>query len=119
MQQSSNEFFDSKDYEDGWSFPMNPANIQMSRGPHSSAIDRMDCFSTEEKNRIKAVLALWGDGSASGVKAADGTITFGGVNKAFFEDIGLGSFVGIGDISVQPSGFTAGTEPARRFSREA
>lgn len=106
------EFFDSKDYEDGWSFPMNPANIQMSRGPHSSAIDRMDSFSTEDKNRIKAVLALWGDGSASGVKTADGTITFGGVNKAFFNDIGLGSFVGIGDISMQPSGSTGGNKPA-------
>lgn len=106
------EFFDSKDYEDGWSFPMNPANIQMSRGPHSSAIDRMDSFSTEDKNRIKAVLALWGNGSASGVKAADGTITFGGVDKAFFNDIGLGSFVGIGDISMQPSESTGGTKPA-------
>lgn len=100
------EFFDSKDYEDGWSFPMNPANIQMSRGPHSSAIDRMDSFSVEDRNRIKAVLALWGDGSASGLKAADGTISFGGVNKAFFDDIGLGEFAGIGDIATQSSGST-------------
>lgn len=98
------EFFDGKEYGDNWDFPINPANLQMSRGPHSSAIDRMDRFSAEDKNRIKAVLALWGDGSASGVKEADGTITFGGINKAFFEDIGLGSFVGIGDISVKPVG---------------
>ena len=103
------EFFDAKDYEDGWGFPMNPANIQMSRGPHSSAIDRMDSFSTDDKNRIKAVLALWGDGSASGVKATDGAITFGGINKEFFEDIGLGSFMGIGDISSQPVGPAGGS----------
>ena len=106
------EFFDSKDYEDGWSFPLNPANIQMSRGPHSSAIDRMDSFSTEDKSRIKAVLAIWGDGSAAGVKAANGTITFGSVSKAFFDDIGLGSFMGIGDISVQPAGSSGGGKPA-------
>ena len=105
------EFFDSKDYKDGWSFPMNPANTQMSRGPHSSAIDRMDSFSTDDKNRIKAVLALWGDGSASGVKSPDGTIAFGGVNKVFFDDIGLGSFVGIGDITLQSSESNGGAKP--------
>lgn len=103
------EFFDGKEYDDDWDFPMNPANVQMSRGPHSSAIDRMDNFSTEDKNRIKAVLALWGDGSASGVKEADGTVTFGGINKAFFEDIGLGSFAGIGDIFVKPIGASPDT----------
>lgn len=98
------EFFDGKEYGDNWGFPINPTNLQMSRGPHSSAIDRMDSFSDEDNNRIKAVLALWGDGSASGVKEADGTVTFGGINKAFFEDIGLESFIGIGDISVKPTG---------------
>lgn len=96
------EYFDGKEYGDNWDFPMNPANIQMSRGPHSSAIDRMDNLSTQDQNRVKAVLALWGDGSASGIKEADGTITFGGVNKVFFEDIGLGIFTGIGDILVKP-----------------
>lgn len=96
------EYFDGKEYGDNWDFPMNPANIQMSRGPHSSAIDRMDNLSTQDQNRVKAVLALWGDGSASGTKEADGTITFGGVNKVFFEDIGLGIFTGIGDILVKP-----------------
>ena len=96
------EYFDGKEYGDNWDFPTNPANIQMSRGPHSSAIDRMDNLSTQDQNRVKAVLALWGDGSASGTKEADGTITFGGVNKVFFEDIGLGIFTGIGDILVKP-----------------
>lgn len=54
------EYFDGKEYGDNWDFPMNPANIQMSRGPHSSAIDRMDNLSTQDQNRVKAVLALWG-----------------------------------------------------------
>lgn len=82
------EYFDGKEYGDNWDFPMNPANIQMSRGPHSSAIDRMDNLSTQDQNRVKAVLALWGDGSASGTKEADGTITFGGVNKVFLKTLG-------------------------------
>lgn len=98
------EYFDGKEFGDGWDFPMNPANAQMSRGPHSSAIDRMENFSDADKNRIKAVLALWGDGSAAGVKEPDGTITFGGINKAFFDDIGLGTFAGIADIAVSSVG---------------
>lgn len=98
------EFFDGKIYGDGWYFPMNPANVQMTRTTHSSAIDRLEAFSTEDKNRLKAVLALWGDGSATGVRAPDGTITFGGINKAFFDDICLNAFMGIGDITDKSTG---------------
>ena len=95
------EFFNGKEYGDEWDFPMNPANIQMKNGPHSSAIDRLDGFSESEKDRIKSVLAIWGNGSASGVQEQDGTITFGGINKAFFCDIGLDAFAGIGDLDAK------------------
>lgn len=97
------EYFDGKTYNEGWDFPLNPANIQMSRGPHSSAVDRMEFFSTTDKSRIKSVLALWGNGSASAIQNADGIITIGGVNKVFFEDIGLGLFNGIGKVNVNSS----------------
>ena len=95
------EYFNGKEYGDEWEFPLNPGNIQMKNGPHSSAIDRMDGVSANDKERIKTVLAIWGDGSASGVQAPDGTVTFGGINRTFFRDIGLGAFAGIGDLNIR------------------
>ena len=104
------EYFDGKKYGDEWSFPLNPGNRQMSRDRHSSTIDRLDSISVNDKNRLKAVFALWGDGSASGVKNEDGTIFFGGVNSAFLADIGLESFNGIGDIvTTVPESTTSAT----------
>lgn len=104
------EFFDGKIYGDGWLFPLNPANVQMSKDPHSSAIDRIESFSIDDRNRLKAIFAIWGDGSASGVKEPDGTIFFGGINKKFFEDIGLSAFSGIGDIKVSGASSKDNTE---------
>lgn len=95
------EYFDGKIFGDGWYFPLNPGNVQMSRDPHSSAIDRIESLSLEDRSRLKAIFALWGDGSASGIKESDGTIRFGGINKKFFTDIGLDSFEGIGDLKIE------------------
>ena len=98
------EYFDGKLYGDDWYFPMNPGNIQMAKDPHSSAIDRLDTFAVSDKNRLKSVFALWGDGSASGIKEANGEVLFGGVNQKFLDDIGLGAFTGIGEIIDKASG---------------
>lgn len=95
------EYFDGKIYGDEWYFPLNPGNVQMSKDPHSSAIDRIESLSLGDRSRLKAIFALWGDGSASGIKEADGTIRFGGINKKFFDDIGLDSFEGIGDLKTE------------------
>ena len=101
------EYFDGKQYGDVWFFPLNPANIQMTRAPHSSAIDRLETISHDDKARLKAVFALWGDGSAAGRKESDGTITFGRINKAFLDDIGLSLFTGIGEITDQSTDHAA------------
>ena len=93
------EYFDGKTYGDGWVFPLNPGHFQMARESHSSTIDRMESFSQEDRNRLKSVLALWGDGTASGIRKNDGTLFVGGLNKAFLEDINLGFFSGIGEIT--------------------
>lgn len=98
------EYFDGKQYDDGWYFPLNPANVQMARTPHSSAIDRLETIPDNDKSRLKAIFALWGDGSATGLKEADGTITFGGINRAFLDDVGLLAFVGIGEIIDKTTG---------------
>ena len=98
------EYFDGKLYGDGWYFPMNPSNAQMANDPHSSAIDRLENISTDDKNRLKAVFAIWGDGSAAGVKETDGTLWFGGLRQAFLADIGLEAFSGIGEIVDKTTG---------------
>lgn len=98
------EYFDGKLYGDGWYFPMNPSNAQMANDPHSSAIDRLENISTDDKNRLKAVFAIWGDGSAAGVKETDGTLWFGGLCQAFLADIGLEAFSGIGEIVDKTTG---------------
>lgn len=98
------EYFDGKLYGDEWYFPINPSNVQMANDPHSSSIDRLENISAEDKNRLKAVFAIWGDGSASGVKDADGTLWFGGLKQAFLVDIGLDTFTGIGEIVDKTTG---------------
>lgn len=98
------EYFDGKLYGDEWYFPINPSNAQMANDPHSSSIDRLESLSSDDKNRLKAVFAIWGDGSASGVKDTDGTLRFGGLNQAFLADVGLNTFTGIGEIADKTTG---------------
>ena len=90
------EFFDGKEYGDDWQFPLNQSNIQMDNDPHSSAIDRIEGFSATDKTRLKSVLAIWGDGSATYSTNETKTEFIGGLNKEFFKDIALSSFTGIG-----------------------
>ncbi|MBQ8514246.1 MAG: hypothetical protein IJ496_02510 [Ruminococcus sp.] len=101
------EYFDGKIYGDGWDFPLNPKHVQMHKGEHASAIDRLEGLSSKDRSRLKSVFALWADGTAAGVKEADGAITFGGLNKAFLDDIGLSQFNGIGAIVDQTTGESA------------
>lgn len=98
------EYFDAKLYGDAWYFPVNPSNVQMANDPHSSSIDRLENITPDDKNRLKAVFAIWGDGSATGIKEADGSLWFGGLRQAFLADIGLNSFTGIGTILDKSTG---------------
>lgn len=104
------EYFDGKLYGDGWYFPINPSNVQMSNDPHSSSIDRLENITADDKNRLKAVFAIWGDGSAAGIKETDGTLWFGGLRQAFLSDIGLGTFTGIGAILDKTTGQSVSPE---------
>lgn len=105
------EYFDAKMYGDAWYFPVNPSNVQMANDPHSSAIDRLENISPDDKNRLKAVFAIWGDGSAAGIKETDGSLWFGGLRQTFLADIGLGSFSGIGAILDKSTGKSAAPSP--------
>lgn len=99
------EYFDGKLYGDKWYFPINSGSAQMANDPHSSSIDRLENLPSDDKNRLKAVFAIWGDGSAAGVKDSDGTLRFGGLNQVFLEDIGLNAFAGIGEIVDNTTGY--------------
>lgn len=98
------EYFDGKLYGEDWAFPLNPSHIAMTKDQHSSSIDRLEGLSNRDKERLKALLAIWGDGTAAGAKGKDGFITFGQLDKRFLDDIGLGMFMGIGDIRDTDSG---------------
>ncbi|MEE1282944.1 MAG: hypothetical protein UHK60_11975 [Acutalibacteraceae bacterium] len=90
------EYFDGKEYGDDWYFPLNQGNIRMASEIHSSNIDRLEILSSTDRNRLKSVLAIWGDGSASCEKSEDGLETIGGLNRIFLNDIGLSKFTGLG-----------------------
>lgn len=100
------EYFDGKQYGEGWYFPINPSNAQMANDPHSSSIDRLENISADDKHRLKTVFAIWGDGSAAGVKEKDGTLWFDGLRQAFLADIGLDAFTGIGEVIDKTTGET-------------
>lgn len=106
------EYFDGKIYGEDWAFPTNPSHITMTRDQHSSSIDRLEGFPNRDKERLKALFAIWGDGTAAGIKGKDDTITFGQLDKRFLDDIGLGMFMGIGDIRDMDSG-----EPMRPLEK--
>lgn len=93
------EYFDGQEYGTEWKFPLAThmsTSVQMENSPHSSAIDHIDAMSHDDKQRLKRVLAIWGDGSGQSIKGTDGIITVGGIPKMFLEDIALGAFEGIG-----------------------
>lgn len=110
------EYFDGKKYGDEWKFPLNPNSVQMSNAPHSSAIDRQEQFSEDDRQRLKNLFALWGNGSANGVQDESGTIYFGGIHKAFLVDIGLSEFTGIGQLQIVSSQGSSTVTPPSNFT---
>ena len=106
------EYFDGKKYQSEWLFPLNPGSIQMTNTPHSSAIDRLDSLSSEDRDRLKNLLAIWGDGSASRVLKSNTTVTIGNLPIEFFVDIGLKQFQGIGVQKTETS-----NKPATQVSQ--
>lgn len=119
------EYFDGKKYGDEWKFPLNPNSVPMGNAPHSSAIDRQEQFSEDDRQRLKNLFALWGNGSANGLQNESGTIYLGGIHKAFLVDIGLSEFAGIGQLQTvsshsapTPQNFTTATQEENHVEQE-
>lgn len=91
------EFFDAQIYDSENYFPINIGFMQMANSAHSSAIDRDESIPLQDKERLKSILAIWGDGSAA-VTQEQGQEFIGGVNRAFLAQVGFGSYTGIGGI---------------------
>ena len=113
LRQRMKEYLDGKQYGDEWAFPGNPANVQMRREQHSSSIDRLESFTLEDKNRLKALFALWGDNTAAVARQPDGTVIVGGLDHRFLCDLGLGAFMGIGEILDSITGQGVESPPIR------
>lgn len=89
-------YFDGKTYDDEWQFPLNPANAAMANMQHASSIDLLD-MPSEDRERLKSVLALWGNGTAFRTTDSSGDVLIGGVSQGFLADIRLGAYTGIAD----------------------
>ena len=85
------QFADGMEFGDNWRFPetlsyISPLTLQP---PYADSIENSS-LSDVDKQRIKVLLNIWGNGTT---EAGDDEI--GGINKKFLSLIGLGSFAGV------------------------
>lgn len=99
-------FADCMDSEDHRIFPDITGDISVAtlQPPYADSIENTDLSDTD-KQRLKLLLNVWGDGST---KASNGNI--GGVPVEFLKQIGLGNFKGVGDIN-NPNKHSGTTKP--------
>ena len=92
-------FADGMEYKDNWAFPELPPYIEpvTLQPPYAENVERAP-ISDIDKQRLKVLFKIWGDGTTE----ADET-TIGGISKGFLKDIGLDSFTGIGKVDDKES----------------
>lgn len=85
------KFADGMEYGDGWEFPKVPGFIRSvsMNAVYSSSVENSS-LSENDQQRLKVLLATWGDGTS---EAKEDKI--GGVSVKFIAEIGLGDFKGI------------------------
>ena len=108
LQEQMTRFFDGKLYNQ-WIFPSEDCidcPIQLEDASHDSIIDGMNHLETEDRRRAKIALQFWGNSTATRTKDY-----IGAVPKAFFTDIGLAGFMGIGDDSETDDGINPTPDP--------
>ena len=88
-------FADGMEYQDTWKFPELPSYITAVtlQPPYADSVENSS-FSDADKQRLKVLFSIWGDGTT---EAADEMI--GGISKRFLNEIGLGGFTGINSAS--------------------
>lgn len=85
------QFADGMEFGDNWRFPETLSYISSLtlQPPYADSIENSS-LSDVDKQRIKVLLNIWGNGTT---EAGDDEI--GGINKKFLSLIGLGSFAGV------------------------
>lgn len=96
------QFAEGMDYKDDWRFPEMPSDATSVtlQPPYADTIENSK-LSDSDKQRIKVVFKIWGDGTTEATLD-----TIGGISKKFLADIGLGDFEG-----VTPQGITPVPQP--------
>lgn len=84
-------FADGMEYGDNWRFPEIPTYISAVtlQPPYADSVENTD-FSDSDKQRLKVLFSIWGDGTTE----ARGNVV-GGVREEFLSSIGLGAFKGV------------------------
>ncbi len=84
-------FADGMEYRDGWRFPELPSYIAAVtlQPPYADSVEGSS-YTDGEKQRLKVLFSIWGDGTT---EAREDSI--GGISKRFLQDIGLGEFRGV------------------------
>lgn len=84
-------FADGMEYGDNWRFPEIPSYIAAVtlQPPYADSVENTD-FSDSDKQRLKVLFSIWGDGTT---ESRENTV--GGIRAEFLESIGLGAFKGV------------------------
>lgn len=101
------QFADGMEYGDDWRFPEIPSYISSValQPPYADQVENT-AFSDIDKQRLKVIFTVWGDGTTEANET-----TVGAIEKGFLNSIGLGSFGGVssGTASTASSN-SAGTD---------
>lgn len=84
-------FADGMEYQEDWSFPELPPfidNVTL-QPPYADSVENTS-FTDRDKQRMKVLFSIWGDGTTD---ADDRKV--GGIDKKFLVSIGLGKYEGI------------------------
>ncbi len=91
IQHSFQLFADGMEYQSDWAFPELPPYIESIalRPPDANSIETSS-FSDKDKQRMKVLFGIWGNGTTDSDE-----FTVGGISRKFLNEIGLGEFNGI------------------------
>lgn len=95
IQHFFHSFADGMEYKDDWRFPELPPYIETVtlQPPYADSVENAS-VSDEDKQRLKVLFSIWGNGTTEADEK-----TVGGISKDFLADIALGSFAGISSVS--------------------
>lgn len=85
------KFADGMEYGDDWTFPEIPTFISSVtlQPPYADSVENSS-MSDVDKQRLKVLFKIWGDGTTEATEDA-----IGGVNREFLKEIGLEAFEGV------------------------